>query len=117
MIPGGADLNYAGIAAEAADTIGKKWVVNIVVELANGPRRYNDLLRRLDHPVAPKVFTRALRRLEAENIIQRVVIDGSPPGVEYRLTNVGQSLLATISDLAGLWASRRQNGDLAVELT
>jgi len=96
----------AAVAAEVADAIGRKWAVQVAEKLESGPRRYNELMKELDEQISPKVFTRVLRRLEAENIVHRELVDQSPPGVQYRLTTFGKSLLAALDDLAQLWNRR-----------
>jgi DNA-binding HxlR family transcriptional regulator len=93
-------------AVKVVDTIGRKWAVEVAATLESGPRRYNELLKDLGGRISPKVFTRVLRMLEAENIIQRRVVDRSPPGVQYHLTAFGRSLLAALDDLARVWAGR-----------
>lgn len=96
----------AHAAVECVDALAKKWAVEIVQTLEHGPRRYNELRKEVSEQLTPKVFTRALRRLEAENIVRREVVNDSPPGVEYRLTAFGRSLLAALDDVAELWTRR-----------
>ncbi len=96
----------AAVATQVVDAMARKWAVEVADKLENGPRRYNELLKDLGDQITPKVFTRVLRRLEAENIISREVVDRSPPGVQYRLTAFGSSLLAALDDLALLWTER-----------
>jgi DNA-binding HxlR family transcriptional regulator len=96
----------AAVATQVADAIGRKWAVEVAEKLEDGPRRYNELLKEVGDQITPKVFTRVLRRLEAENIVRREVVDKSPPGVQYRLTAFGASLLAALDDLARLWTER-----------
>jgi DNA-binding HxlR family transcriptional regulator len=96
----------AAVATEVADAIGRKWAVEVAEKLEDGPRRYNELLKEVGDQITPKVFTRVLRRLEAENIVRREVVDRSPPGVQYRLTAFGASLLVALDDLARLWTKR-----------
>jgi DNA-binding HxlR family transcriptional regulator len=98
----------AAVATEVVDVIGRKWAVEVAEKLESGPRRYNELLKEVGDQITPKVFTRVLRRLEAENIIQREVVHLSPPGVQYQLTAFGSTLLAALDDLARLWAQRHE---------
>jgi DNA-binding HxlR family transcriptional regulator len=88
----------------------KKWAVEVIYSLADGPQRYNALLKGLDDNVTPKVFTRVLRRLEADNIIERHVLDQSPPMVVYEITDFGSSLVQTLDDMAQLWEGRHVRG-------
>ncbi len=102
-------MNRAVVATEVVDAMARKWAVEVADKLEKGPRRYNELLKDLGEPISPKVFTRVLRRLEAENIIKREVVDMSPPGVQYQLTDFGCSLLAALDELALLWAQRHRD--------
>lgn len=88
---------------EAVGAISRKWTVEVADKLESGPQRYNQLLKEIDGQVTPKVFTRVLRRMEEHRIIDREMVDGSPPGVEYRLTDFGYELLAALDDLAKVW--------------
>jgi DNA-binding HxlR family transcriptional regulator len=97
-----------GVATEVVDTLARKWAVEVADRLEGGPRRYNELLKDLGEQITPKVFTRVLRRLEAENIIVRQIVNQSPPGVQYQLTPFGHSLLAALDDLAQLWTERHR---------
>jgi DNA-binding HxlR family transcriptional regulator len=101
----------AALAGEVVDTIGRKWAVEVAARLEGGPRRYNELLKAVGDHITPKVFTRVLRMLEAENIIQREIMDHSPPGVQYRLTAFGRSLLAALDDLTRVWSERHLWGE------
>jgi DNA-binding HxlR family transcriptional regulator len=42
--------------------------------------------------LAQKTLTQCLRRSERNGIIERRLIDGAPPGVEYRVTDLGRTL-------------------------
>ena len=47
---------------------GSKWAIPILDVLARRPVRYNRLLAELE-PIAPKVLTQTLRRLEEEGLV------------------------------------------------
>ena len=59
------------------------------------PRRFGEL-RRLMPEISHKVLTGTLRRLERENLVIREVRPGRPPGVEYRLSNHGRSVVPLV---------------------
>ena len=73
------------------DQIGDKWSMMILAVLEPGPRRFNAVKRQLEG-ITQRVLTQTLRKLERNGMIARRVLDGSPPGVEYRLTPLGRSL-------------------------
>jgi len=100
----------ANETTEVVDVMAKKWTIEVMIKLESGPRRYNELLKGLDQRITPKVFTRVLRRLEAERIVRRMMVNGSPPGVEYGLTDFGRSMLSALDALTRLWAMRKAVG-------
>ena len=53
--------------------------------------------------VSKKMLTQTLRRLEGRGLVARRPIAGAPAGVEYRLTELGESLLEPVRTLAR-WA-------------
>ncbi|MFD1152419.1 winged helix-turn-helix transcriptional regulator [Saccharothrix hoggarensis] len=78
------------------------WAVVVVFGLGPGPLRHNDLLDRIGG-ISKKVLTQTLRKLEANGLVARRRLGTAPPGVEYRLTPLGRSLLGPVSALAR-WA-------------
>lgn len=82
--------------------IGDKWSILIVMILARGPHRFNELKRMVDG-ISQRMLTLNLRGLEREGLISRKIFPTIPPKVEYRLTDLGQSLCGPIIAL-GQWA-------------
>lgn len=71
--------------------IGARWTVFVVTALADGPMRFGELRTRIEG-ITPKVLTETLRAMETDGLVCRTVLAGSPPGVEYALTDLGRSL-------------------------
>ena len=84
------------------DRMGDKWTALVVLLLSDGPMRFSELRVRLG-PVAPKVLTQTLRRIERDGLITREIFAEVPPRVEYTLTDLGHSLTGPIAVL-GDWA-------------
>lgn len=63
----------------------------ILLQLKDGPRRFNELRRLLPH-VTQRMMTLQLRALERDGIIIRTVFDTVPPSVEYAFSRHGLSL-------------------------
>ncbi len=82
--------------------VGDKWTVLIVMTLANGPRRFNEL-KRMIGGVSQRMLTLTLRGLERDGMVSRTVYPTIPPRVDYELTDLGQSLRKPIEAL-GNWA-------------
>ena len=76
---------------QALELISDKWTALIVYALVDGPRRHGELRRTVDG-ISQKMLTQTLRRMEAEGLIERDVLDRVPPHVEYSLTPPGRTL-------------------------
>lgn len=83
--------------------LSEKWTLLILVQLCQGPLRFN-ALRRCVGDVTPKALAQTLRRLERSGLISRQIVPGSPPGVEYSGTELGFALAPAIRALVQ-WAS------------
>lgn len=82
---------------------GNKWALLTVLIIGEqGVVRFNEL-SRLIPDVSSRVLSSTLRTLEADGFIDRKVYAVVPPKVEYRLTEVGMSLLPLIQQLTE-WA-------------
>ena len=82
--------------------IGDKWAIYIVDRLGEGPRRFSELHRGIDG-ITARMLTVTLRGLERDGIVTRTVHAAVPPRVDYELTPLGLTLLATIGQLVA-WA-------------
>lgn len=82
--------------------IGDKWTVLIVMMLAGGPRRFNELKRAIGG-ISQRMLTLTLRGLERDGLVTRTVFPTIPPRVDYALTDLGHSLLVPVRAL-GSWA-------------
>lgn len=82
---------------------GTKWaLLTLLIIGEQGVVRFNEL-NRLIPDVSSRVLSSTLRTLEADGLIDRKVYAVVPPKVEYRLTEVGKSLLPIIQQLTE-WA-------------
>ena len=82
--------------------VGDKWSILIVMILARGPHRFNELKRMVDG-ISQRMLTLNLRGLEREGLVSRKIFPTIPPKVEYALTDLGRSLCGPIIAL-GQWA-------------
>lgn len=94
--------------AEIAD----KWSMMILTVIADGPRRFNDIKRRLEG-VSQKSLTQTLRKLERNGIVSRHVIDTSPIAVEYAMTELGHSLLEPFQAIYRWTCTNRESVEAA----
>ena len=82
--------------------VGDKWSVLIVMLLADGPRRFNEM-KRLIEGISQRMLTLTLRGLERDGLVRRTVYPTIPPRVDYELTELGHSLREPVMAL-GRWA-------------
>jgi DNA-binding HxlR family transcriptional regulator len=89
-------------ARELLELVGGKWTVQVVWTLWEGPRRFSEIRRDLPG-ISQRILTLALRTLERDGLIRRLVTPTIPPRVDYELTELGKSLGERIRPLAE-WA-------------
>ena len=75
----------------AVELIGKRWTGAIVAVLLEGPLHFSEI-RRLVPDISDRLLSERLKELEAEGVVERRVIDGTPVRTEYSLTEKGRSL-------------------------
>lgn len=92
---------------EILSRVGDKWSVQVVVQLGDGPKRFNEL-RRIVSGISQRMLTLTLRGLERDGLVTRTVYPTIPPRVDYQLTGLGCSLLKTVRAL-GDWAIRNRD--------
>lgn len=88
------------------DRLGDKWSTLIVIALARRPHRFGEI-RRAVPDISKRMLTQTLRDLERDGLISRQVFPTKPPSVEYRLTELGESLLEPLNALVA-WAEANQ---------
>src|SRR5690348_14587991 len=90
-------VHVAGTCAVAAtaEIIGAEWTALLVHHLSEGPRRFSELERSCQG-ISPRTLADRLRAPESDGILERPHYSETPPRVEYRLTEKGESLLPII---------------------
>ena len=89
-------------AREVLQRVGDKWSVLVIDLLGQGTMRFSELHRAIDG-ITARMLTVTLRGLERDGIVTRTIHPVIPPRVEYALTPMGRTLLATIGQLVA-WA-------------
>ncbi|MCS6758205.1 MAG: helix-turn-helix transcriptional regulator [Candidatus Devosia euplotis] len=74
------------------DKISDKWSMLLVITLASGPRRFNQLRRDVPD-ISQKMLTQTLCSLQRDGMVARQIFDTKPPSAGYRLTPLGQSII------------------------
>ena len=105
QLPNGSqvDRDAACKTREILDRIGDKWSLAIIHQLGGGTRRFTELRRAIDG-VSQRMLTATLRGLERDGLVSRTVYPVVPPRVDYRLTELGETLLGAVSMLI-TWAA------------
>src|SRR3954451_17572330 len=101
---GGATMETAGPTAvecsrpaccslyhHAIELVGKRWTGAILLVLMAGPLHFS-VIRQLVPELSDRLLSERLKELEAEGIVERRVLEGSPVRVEYSLTERGHAL-------------------------
>ncbi|MEH6306447.1 helix-turn-helix domain-containing protein [Olivibacter sp. CPCC 100613] len=88
--------------------IGGKWKVLLINAIYNDcPKRFGELRREMED-VTQATLTAQLRELERDGIICRKAYAESPPRVEYKLTDLGKTLMPVIRSLEDWWLAYAQ---------
>lgn len=96
---------YAAIcpSREVLALIGEKWASLIIGALENKTMRFGQLKRACEG-ISQKMLTQTLRKLERDGLVMRTLYaDRFPIKAEYRLTELGESLLPIVQ-AAKSWA-------------
>jgi DNA-binding HxlR family transcriptional regulator len=86
------------------DIISGKWKPMILLQLKDGPRRFNDLRRQLPF-ITQRMMTLQLRALEKDGVILREDFHENPPRTEYSFSEKGLTL-GPILELLEHWGHR-----------
>lgn len=96
---------YAAIcpSREVLALIGEKWISLVIGALEGKVMRFGEL-KRFCEGISQKMLTQTLRKLERDGLVKRTLYtDVLPIKTEYRLTELGESLLPIVQ-AAKLWA-------------
>ena len=83
-----------------SNALGGKWKLSILCSLnASGSIRYNDLKRKING-ISNTMLAKSLKELEDNGLIKRTEYMEVPVRVEYETTDLTQSLIPILSELA-----------------
>ena len=82
----------------AMDVVGGKYKAQIVYELIGGTKRYNEIQKALPQ-ATPRMLSKQLKELEADEVIVRTLYPVVPPKTEYSLTELGETLVPIVDAL------------------
>ena len=94
---------------KALTWLGGKWKLPILCSLmADGPSRYNTLLRKI-HGISNTMLSQTLKELERDNLVLRLEYMEVPIRVEYELTEKA-ARLRTILEMLVQWTLEEEAG-------
>lgn len=101
-----ADPRVEALVHDLIGRVADKWTM-LVLEILEerGELRFTELSRSIG-TISQKMLTQTLRHMERDGLVIRTVHPVVPPKVEYRLTELGQSLGAAF---CGVWIWAEQN--------
>ena len=85
--------------ARTLDIIGDRWTMLVLRDLFCGFSKFGDFLQSLEG-ISANLLADRLKRLEQQDIVERVFYSDHPPRAEYRLTEKGQDLIPVIRAIA-----------------
>ena len=104
-IPGETDPRVEALVHDLIGRVADKWTM-LILELLEerGELRFTQLAKLIG-TISQKMLTQTLRHMERDGLVIRTVHPVVPPNVEYRLTDLGQSLGAAFCGV-WIWAER-----------
>ena len=104
-------MSRASARAEADDieqwpdilaALGCKWGYHVINALDEEDLRFNEIKGRIDN-LSSSALSKRLKGLEQGGIVERTVIDTSPPAVSYSLTDRGIRIGEMLRQLEATW--------------
>lgn len=86
----------------AVELIGRRWAGAILRAMLFGANRFSDI-RDTIPALSDKMLAQRLKELEAEGIVERIVIPATPVRISYELTDKGRALQKAVEALSA-WA-------------
>jgi DNA-binding HxlR family transcriptional regulator len=83
----------------AVEIVGRRWSGAILRAMLAGASRFGEIQEAIPD-LSNRMLSERLRELEAEGIVERIVVPERPVRVEYRLTEKGRSLNEVVEALS-----------------
>lgn len=83
---------------DTLEIIGRKWTILILISLWEGNRHFREIERSIPK-LSTKVLSEELKQMEANKLVTRSMLNGSPVRTEYTPTEYSQTLKKVISEL------------------
>lgn len=101
----------------ALGIFGGKWESRIICVLGNlKVLRYSEIRKELTN-ISDAVLSSTLRKLQKDNLVDRIQYEEIPPKVEYKLTEKGKSVIPFLKDIcrwAGIYYKDESKNKLSI---
>ena len=99
------DPRVEALVTEVIGRVAERWTLIVLEVLSeHGELRFTRI-GDLVEGISQKMLTQTLRRMERDGLVHRTIHPVVPPRVEYRLTDLGESLSEAFCGV-WLWAER-----------
>ncbi|MBY8829514.1 winged helix-turn-helix transcriptional regulator [Hephaestia mangrovi] len=104
--PDDCDPRVEALVNDLIGRVADKWTMIVIEVLTeHGELRFTQLGRKVPG-ISQKMLTQTLRQMERDGMVTRTVHPVVPPRVDYRLTDLGDSLAAAF---CGVWLWAEEN--------
>jgi DNA-binding HxlR family transcriptional regulator len=103
-------ITRIGYAQTTLQAVNGKWKVPILMSMYGGKSRFRDIQRNIPQ-ITTRVLSKELKDLEANKLIIRIVHDGHPVAIEYKLTSYSFTLTPVVDELIK-WGKLHTKGGL-----
>ncbi len=93
-----------GCVANAVKILGNKWTALILLDMAEGKKRFCEIERALPG-ISPRTLSQRLDDLVRHQIVTKQSFAEVPPRVEYSLTKKGQDFVPVLKQMAA-WGTK-----------
>ena len=91
-------LNRIAYVQTTLQAINGKWKLPILLSMYAGKSRFRDIQRTIPQ-ITTRMLSKELKDLEAGKLIIRIVKDGHPVSVEYKLTTYSYTLTPVVDEM------------------
>lgn len=99
--PDDLDPRVEALVTEVIGRVADKWTMIVLETLTEGGEMRFSAIARAVEGISQKMLTQTLRQMERDGLVVRTVHPEVPPRVEYRLTDLGDSLSYAF---CGVWS-------------
>jgi len=92
---------------DALYVLSGKWKLPLILTLSTGPQRFKEIQRTLGE-ITPKILSKELKDLEANEFVKRKVFATTPVTVLYELTPYSRSLDKVLEELRNWGLQHRE---------